>query len=286
MTALDRAGFLGVAALAAAGTGVADAQTADFGKPHPPIVPEDDPAITVRRIKLQRPDAAINAYVALPKNVVATTPGVVMSIHIWGIDAQYRDMARRLAKAGYVAIIPGLFDRINAVPADAPADIAPQQDVAKAMYVAGTEQGDLIAAHDWLTTVVPNGKIGIYGNCMGGGMALQALVGNQRFAAASVLYGYVRADRKTSQPPPPDAFAWAPKVTAAVIGSYGADDASISWDDVQAAFGAIAGPHDVKLYPGAAHAFLDDTRPSYRPGPAADAWARQMAWFSKYLTTG
>jgi carboxymethylenebutenolidase len=284
MTALDRAGFLGVAAAAAATTGRADAQTSDFGKPHPPIVAEDDPAIVVQRIKLQRPDAAINAYVAMPANVVATTPGVVMSIHIWGIDAQYRDMARRLAKAGYIAIVPGLFDRITAVPGDAPADMAVYQAAAKAMYAAGTEQGDLIAAHDWLKAKAPSGKIGIYGNCMGGGMALQALVANQRFAAASILYGYVRADRKTSQPPPPDAFAWAPKVTAAVIGSYGADDASISWDDVQAAYGAMSGPHDVKLYPDAAHAFLDDTRPSYRPGPAADAWARQMAWFSKYLT--
>jgi carboxymethylenebutenolidase len=284
MTALDRAGFLGVAAAAAATTGFADAQTSDFGKPHPPIVAEDDPAIVVQRIKLQRPDAAINAYVAMPATVDATTPGVVMSIHIWGIDAQYRDMARRLAKAGYIAIVPGLFDRITAVPGDAPADMAVYQAAAKAMYAAGTEQGDLIAAHDWLKAKAPSGKIGIYGNCMGGGMALQALVANQRFAAASILYGYVRADRKTSQPPPPDAFAWAPKVTAAVIGSYGADDASISWDDVQAAYGAMSGPHDVKLYPGAAHAFLDDTRPSYRPGPAADAWARQMAWFSKYLT--
>jgi carboxymethylenebutenolidase len=284
MTALDRAGFLGVAALAA-GTGVADAQTTGFGQPHSPIVAEDDPAIVVQHITLQRPDATIGAYVAKPNAIVATTPAVVMSIHVWGIDAQYRDMARRLAKAGYIAIIPGLFDRIQPVPGDAPADIAPYQAVAKAMYAAGTEQGDLIAAHDWVKTVAPRGKVGIYGNCMGGGMALQALVGNPRFAAASVLYAYVRADRKTTQPPPPDAFAWAQQVTAAVLGSYGADDGSIAWDDVQAAFGAMSGPHDVKLYPGAAHAFLDDTRPSYRAGPAADAWARQMAWFSKYLTT-
>jgi len=283
MTAIDRAGFLGVTALAGAATGIADAQTTDFGAPHPPIVPETDPAIVVQRITLPRPDATISGYVAMPVHVAPTTPGVVLSIHIWGVDAQYRDMARRLAKAGYVAIIPGLFDRIDPVPADAPADMARTAAAAKAMYAAGTEQGDLIAAHDWLATKVPRAKIGIYGNCMGGGNALQALVGNTRFAAASVLYGYVRADRLTTEPPPPGAFDWAAQVSAAVIGSYGADDKSIAWDDVQAAFGAMRGPHDVKLYPGAAHAFLDDTRPSYRPGPAADAWSRQMAWFSKYL---
>ena len=285
MTALDRAGFLGVAAIAAAGTGVADAQTDAYGKPHPPIVAENDPAITVQRIRLQRPDTTIGAYVAMPKTVVATTPGVVMSNHIWGVDAQYRDMARRLAKAGYIAIAPALFDRLNPPNGDAPVDIAVFQPIAQAMYAAGTEQGDLAAAHAWVKGVASGGKVGIYGNCMGGGIALQALVGNPRFAAASVLYGYVRADRKTSQPPPADAFAWASKVTAAVIGSYGADDKSIGWDDVQAAFGAFGGPHDVKLYPDAAHGFLDDTRSSYRSGPAADAWARQMAWFGKYLTT-
>ncbi len=285
MTAIDRAGFLSSVAVVAASTGIAEAQSDDFGKPHPPIVPEDDPAIAVSRIKLQRPDTAIGAYVAAPKHLTPTTPGVVMSIHIWGIDGQYRDMARRLAKAGYLTIVPGLFDRVNPTPGEAPTDIAPYAAVAKAMYTADTEQGDLLAAHDWIKSQAPKGKVGIYGNCMGGGMALQALVGNTNYAAASVLYGYVRADRKTSQPPPPDAFDWAPKVTAAVLGSYGADDASISWDDVQAAFGKMAGPHDAKLYPGAAHAFLDDTRPSYRPGPAADAWTRQMAWFSKYLTT-
>jgi carboxymethylenebutenolidase len=283
MTAIDRAGFLGVAAAAAATTGIADAQTDDFGKPHAPIVAENDPAIVVVRPQLQPPGGAIGAYVAMPKTVTATTPGVVMVCHIWGADAQYRDMARRLAKAGYIAIIPGIFDRVHIPNGDGQTDSSVFQPYATQMYAAGFEYGDILAAHAWVKAQAPNGKIGIYGNCMGGGIALQALVGNTNFAAASVLYGYVRADRKTTEPPPPDAFAWAPKVTAAVIGSYGAEDKSIAWDDVQAAFGQLGGPHDVKLYEGAAHAFLDDTRPSYRPGPAADAWARQMAWFAKYL---
>ena len=276
---------MSAAAVVAAGTGVADAQTDEFGKPHPPIVAENDPAITVMRPRLQRPDATIGAYAALPKTVAPGTPGVVMTCHIWGIDAQYRDMARRLAKAGYVAIIPGIFDRLNPPNGDAPVDIAPFQAIAKQLYAANTQNGDLLAARSWIKTQAANGKIGIYGNCMGGGIALQALVGNDNFAAASVLYGYVRADRKTTEPAPPDAFAWAPKVTAAVLGSYGADDGSIAVTDVQTAFAQIAGPHDVKVYPGAAHAFLDDTRSSYRAGPAADAWSRQLAWFGKYLQT-
>ncbi len=284
MTAIDRAGFLGVA-LVAAGAGVADAQSTDFGKPHPPIVPENDPSITIARPRLQPPGGAIGAYAAMPATITPTTPGVVMVPHIWGIDAQFRDMARRLAKAGYIAIAPGIFDRIDPQRAESPQDIAPFAAVAKQMYAAGLQDGDIRAARAWITTQAPNGKIGIYGNCMGGGLALQALVGNTDFAAASVLYGYVRADRATTEPPPAGAFDWARNVHAAVLGSYGAQDTSIAPADVTASFALMQGPHDVKIYPDAAHAFLDDTRPSYRPGPAADAWARQLAWFHQYLTT-
>jgi carboxymethylenebutenolidase len=284
MTTIDRAAFLGTA-LAAAGTGVAQAQTDTFGKPHAPIVPENDPAIVVMRPRLQRPDVLLSSYAALPKNVTATTPGVVMTAHIWGVDPQYQDMARRLAKAGFIAIVPNIFERTGVEAAGlGESNIAPYAAAAKQMYAAGLQYGDLRAGRDWIKTQASAGKVGIYGNCMGGGIALQALVDNTTYAAASVLYGYVRADRDISQPAPPGAFAWATKVKAAVLGSYAGADQGIATADVEAAFALLAGPHDLKIYPDAPHAFLDDTRSSYRPGPAADAWARQLAWFGKYLT--
>jgi carboxymethylenebutenolidase len=286
MTTIDRSRFMGASAavLAAAGTVQADAQT-EFGKPHPPIVPENDPAITTMHTSLVRPDATIGAYVAMPKTITATTPGIVMSAHIWGIDAQYRDLARRFAKLGYIVIGPQIFDRANPPSGDGATDTAVMIPAVTALYAGNKMTGDLLAGHAWIRERAPKAKIGLYGNCMGGGIALQAASGNSNYAAVCELYGYVRADRKTSQPPPADAFAWAPLITAATMGFYGGADASISVDDVKAAFAQIKGPHDVIVYPDAPHAFLDDTRGGYRPGPAADAFEKMTAWYGKYLKT-
>jgi carboxymethylenebutenolidase len=286
MATLDRSTFMGgsAALIAAAKAVPADAQ-ADYGKPHPPIVAEDDPAISVIHGTLVRPDATISAYIATPKKITATTPGIVLSAHIWGVDSQYRDLTRRFAKLGYIAIAPGIFDRSNPPNGDGQTDTKLFGPAVAAMYAGNTMNGDLLAGRAWIHDRAPRGKVGLYGNCMGGGIVLQALVGNANYAAASVLYGYVRADRKTTEPPPDGAFDWAPQVSAAVIGFYGAQDAGINPVDVQAAFAKIAGPHNVTVYPDAAHAFLDDTRGAYRPAAATDAWNQMIAWYGKYLTT-
>jgi carboxymethylenebutenolidase len=287
MTTIDRGAFMGgSAAVLAATQGVpADAQDGAAGKPHPPFVAENDPAIAVLHAKLVRPDATIGAYVAMPKAIVANTPGIVMAAHIWGVDAQYRDMARRFAKLGYIAIAPGIFDRSNPPDGDGQSNTALFANAVTALYAGDKMTGDLLAGNAWIRERAPRSKIGLYGNCMGGGLALQAAAGNTDYAAVSELYGYVRVDRKTTQPPPPEALAWAARMTTPTIGFYGGADGSISTDDVKAAFGMMKGPHEFTVYPGAPHAFLDDTRSRYQPGPAADAWSKMTAWYEKYLKT-
>jgi len=284
MATIGRSTFVGgsAAVLAAVQAVPADAQ-ADYGHPHPPIVAENDPAITVVRTTLQRPDATISAYVAMPKTVVATTPGIVMSAHIWGVDAQYRDLARRFAKLGYIAIAPGIFDRTGQPSGDGLTDTSVMAPYVSALYAGNKMNGDFLAAKAWVRARAPRGKVGMYGNCMGGGMVLQALVGNTDYDAAAVLYGYVRADRKMSEPPPDGAFDWATHVTTPVIGLYAANDGGINPLDVQAAFAKLAGPHELTIELDVPHAFLDDTRPSYRPVAATDAFAKMIAWYGKYL---
>ena len=95
-----------------------------FGAPHPPIVPEDDPAITVERLQLRRPDGTVNAYAAYPKQVTATTPGIVLCMAIWGVDDQLRDTMRRFAKAGYMCIAPDLYSRMGAPSGDGATDFS------------------------------------------------------------------------------------------------------------------------------------------------------------------
>jgi carboxymethylenebutenolidase len=287
MATIDRSTFMGgsAALIAAAKAVPADAQSADYGHPHPPIVPETDPAITTQHTTLTRPDATIGAYVAMPKKVTATTPGIVLCAHIWGVDTQYRDLARRFAKLGYIAIAPGIFDRSNPPSGDGVTDLSLMVPGVTALYAGNKMNGDLLAGKAWIRTQAPRGKVGLYGNCMGGGIVLQALVGNKDYDAAAVLYGYVRADRKTTEPPPDGAFDWAPKVTTPVIGFYAGQDASIGALDIAAAFAKLAGPHDVTTYPDGKHGFLDDTRSSYNGPDATDAFAKMIAWYGKYLTT-
>ena len=68
-----------------------------------------------------------------------------------------------------------------------------------------------------------------------------------------------------------------------MIGFYGGADGSIKAADVRTAYGLFKGPNGVTIYPDAPHAFLDDTRSSYRPGPATDAFAQMISWYWSYL---
>jgi carboxymethylenebutenolidase len=284
---LSRRGALALGAGAAFFIGnaaAASAQTEGFGKPHPPIVAEDDPAIVVSRPRLV-PSAGggIGAYAAVPRSVTPRTPGVVVTQAIWGVDAQLRDTVRRYAKAGFVAIAPQLYDRLDAPSGDGAADFSPFGAIAQKMTAQGFVTTDLLAGHDWIRTQARDASIGITGFCMGGGIALQQVIGANGYAAASIFYGNVRPGSKSSDPTTAATFDYTSRITTPVMGNYGGRDTSIKPEDVQAAFARLTAPHDVKIYPEAGHAFFDDTRASYVPSAAADAWARTLAWFHKYL---
>ena len=284
---VSRRGFvsLGAAAAMAAGTvAVAGAQSEVFGKPHPPIVPEDDPTIAVSRPRLT-PIAGgpIGAYAAAPRTFTRTTPGIVVVQQIWGVDAQLRDVVRRLAKAGFVAIAPALFDRLNPPSGDGATDYTPFATIATQVNAQGFVPTDIIAAHDWLHLQVPDASLGIIGFCMGGAIALQSIVDSKAFAAASMLYGNVRPGSDPKQPAKPADFDFTSRITTPLLGSFGARDTSIDPNDVRAMFSRLGAPHAVQIYAEAGHAFFDDQRPLYVPSAAVDAWARTLAWFNQYL---
>ncbi len=284
---LSRRAALGLGAGAAFFIGnaaAARAQTEGFGKPHPPIVAEDDPAIVVSRPRLT-PSAGgpIGAYAAAPRSVTRLTPGVVVTQHIWGVDAQIRDTVRRYAKAGFIAIAPQLYDRLGAPSGDGLTDYAPFAPIAQKMTAQGFVTTDLLAGHDWIHGLAADGSIGITGFCMGGGIALQQIIDSKAYAAASMFYGSVRPGSKSSDPTTAATFDYTSRITTPLLGSFGARDTSIKAEDVVAMFARLTAPHAVKVYDEAGHAFFDDTRASYVPSAAADAWTRTLAWFHKYL---
>lgn len=276
------------AAFAFANASAASAQSSDYGKPHPPIVPEDDPAISVSRPKLTpKAGTPIGAYAAMPRTVTPRTAGIVVTQHIWGVDAQLRDVVRRLAKAGFIAIAPQLFDRVGPVPdPDTATDYLPFAAAATKMTSQGFVTTDLLAGHEWIRSQAANSAIGITGFCMGGSIALQQVIDSKAYAALAMFYGAVRPGTKSSDPTTPQTFAFVDKIATPVLGSFGARDTSIKAEDVvafRAALQAKGIPNDIKLYDEAGHAFEDDTRTSYVASAAVDAWSRTLAWFGKYL---
>jgi carboxymethylenebutenolidase len=294
-TALEmkRRVFIGMSAGAAAfGSNIAHSLAADqnLGKPHPPLVPEDDPAITVQRVRLARPQGSIDAYAAYPRATSGDHPGIVVTQHIWGVDANIRDIVRRLAKSGYVTIAPDLYTNLGAPSGDGAADYKPFREVAAKLTDAEVD-GDLQSGAYWIRERVGQGplqrppKVGIMGFCMGGSMALRAAIDDKQvFDAAVIFYGKVRWGADNEDGPITDmALAWTDELKIPIMGQFGARDPGIKPDDVRAMQARLHVPNDIKIYDEAGHAFFDDTRERYVAPAASDAWTRTLSWFGKYL---
>src|SRR5579872_1555269 len=84
-------------------------------------VPEDLPSIEVLRPQLAA-DISLPAYAAVPRDASPQTPGVVLILHIWGVDEPIRDTVRRFASAGIAAVAPELFHRSGAPDGDGQSD--------------------------------------------------------------------------------------------------------------------------------------------------------------------
>jgi carboxymethylenebutenolidase len=272
----------GAAALASSGGATQAQEVAGLGRPHAPLVAPDDPAITAQQVQLARPETTVDAYAAWPKTIEASTPGIVMVQHIWGVDSTIRDDVRRYAKAGYICIAANLYARSNPPSGDGTSDIGLVRPAAAALR-DDVVMGDLLAARNWIVVKAPQAKIGITGFCMGGGIALKQLIGTTDYAAASIFYGDVRPGTPRDAPTTSGTFAYTAKITANVRGNYGERDTSIAAADVRAMFALLGPAHELSIYPEAGHAFFDDTRASYVPTAAADAWAKTLAWFGTHL---
>jgi carboxymethylenebutenolidase len=290
--AFNRRAFVGLSAGAAAYAGAtvrALAQDDAFGKPHPPIVPEHAPGLAAAWTSFTNAGRKVDAYYAAPKNAGPTTPGVVLVQAIWGVDAQLRDVARRFAQEGYIALAPDLYAGLGAPNGDNATDAAPFR-AAQAALNDATVDSDIRAAANFLAQGAggEHMKVGLVGFCMGGAIALRQTVDNAAsFAAAAVFYGRVRyGTESTSAPLVPIAIAYASEIGPPLLGSYGARDTSIPASDVKAFenhLDELRKPHDIKIYDEAGHAFFDDTRSSYVASASADAWQRVLAWFRQYL---
>lgn len=208
-------------------------------------------------------------YLARPTGEEAK-PAVVVIQEWWGLNDHIKEVARRFANAGYVAIAPDLYHGVVVSEPNEARKLVMELDMAEAV-------SEIQQAISYLLDqgFVAGEKVGIVGFCMGGGLALQTGLVSDDLGAVVAFYG--------SPLKPEQASA----VKAPVLGLYGSADQGIPVDAVNAmgeALTAAGIENEINVYDGAQHAFFNDTRAaSYNAEAAADAWEKTLAWFSSHL---
>ena len=242
----------------------------------------DETGLVVEAVTLSPPDGfKLPAYVARPA-ARGRHPAVIVASEIFGVHDYIKDVCRRLAKLGYVAIAPAYFVRA--------ADPAPLTDMAAVMKIVGQAtdpqvMGDIGATLAWLkaSPFVKANAIAITGFCYGGGVTWLASETFPALKCGVAWYG--------KMVPPPgvtdDArHIWPVNHVAdlhcPVLGLYGGKDPlSQGAPAMRKALADAGKTGEIVVYPDAGHGFHADYRVSYNPADAADGWSRMLAFFRR-----
>ncbi len=210
--------------------------------------------------------------------------GVVLVPDVWGLADHQRDLARRLAAEGFATLALDVYRKTGRPElSDPSAAMAWIRELSDPIVLETIQEGV-----DFLSSRVEGRKVGVIGFCMGGQYALLAACTCRGLSACAPFYGMLRYQEGLDPAKKPRSPLEAiPDLTCPVLGLYGEADAIIPVADVRAAearLRATGHPAEMVLYPGAGHAFLNDTRPQmYRAEAAADAWDRLVPFLRKHL---
>jgi len=240
---------------------------------HAAQVDPHDSSLASSDVKYTAEDgASIAAYLSRPKGD-GKLPAVIVIHENRGINDHIRDVARRLAKAGYVALAPDLLSRQGGT-ASFPTSDAATEGIRK--LDEDLIMKDLARAANFLKSqsfVRP--KIGVTGFCWGGGRALLFTTRSKDLAASVIYYGSNPRDLEDVK-----------NVTAAILGHYGGADERITSGvpKLEEAMKKYGKSFEYKIYAGAPHSFNNDTNDrSYRAEAAKEAWGRTLEFFKKHL---
>ena len=241
----------------------------------------DSDGLTVGEVQITTADRAIPAYRAMPSSG-GPFPIVLVVQEIFGVHEHIKDVCRRFAKAGYLAIAPEMFvrqgdvsklksiDEIRPIVATVPdAQVMADLDAAVA-YATSSGHGD-------------GDKLAITGFCWGGRITWLYAAHNPKLRAGVAWYGRLAGDPTPQTPRHPVDIA--AELKAPVLGLYGGADQGIPLETVEAMRAACAKAGttcEIKVFEGAPHAFHADYRPSYRAEPAQEGWKRTLAWFKQH----
>ncbi len=244
------------------------------------MITTDTEGLEAGETKIKVEDGEIPAYQAMPAEG-GPFPVVLVVQEIFGVHEHIKDICRRLAKEGYMAIAPELFARQGDVSGLSINEILPI--VAKVPDQQVMSDLDAAVAHAAASGRADTNRLAITGFCWGGRIAWLYAAHNPNLKAAVAWYGRLVGQQSETTPRHPIDIA--SELKAPVLGLYGAADQGIPVETVErmrSACEAAGKTCEIIIYPDAPHAFHADYRPSYRPEPAKDGWSRMLAWFRKH----
>lgn len=226
----------------------------------------------------------IEAYLARPED---PTPrgGIVVIHHLPGYDAATKEMTRRFAANGYLAICPNLYSRQapGAAPDDAAAMVRAAGGITDEQLV-----GDVAGAVAHLRGLAnSNGKVGVIGHCSGGRQAFLSACSLELDAAidcyGAFLVGEAPARYRLNVTP---VIGLAPQLSCPLLGLFGAEDTHPSpaqMAELGAELDRLGKPYEFYFFENAGHAFFATDRPAYRQAAATEGWQRIFTFLDRHL---
>jgi len=241
----------------------------------------DSNGLTAGEVKIPVADGSIPGYRAMPAS--GGPFATVLVVHeIFGVHEHIKDICRRLAKLGYLAVAPALYAREGDV-----GRMSDRQEIMKVVGKVPERQvaSDLDSTVAWArsTGKADTGKLAITGFCWGGRQVWLYAAHNPALKAGAAWYGPL--ERPKTEMSPDNPIDLVQQINAPILGLYGGADVGIpvaQVDAMRAALKAAGKPSEIIVYPGAPHGFNADYRSSYRPDAARDGWKRMTRWFKDH----
>nr|WP_315801067.1 MULTISPECIES: dienelactone hydrolase family protein [unclassified Bradyrhizobium] len=271
----SRRGFMTASAAVTAG------YTLAAGPVRAEVITTDTNGLNAGDAKIKVGDRDMPAYFARPASA-SNPPVVLVAMEIFGLHQYIKDVTRRLAKLGALAVAPDYYFRSGT-------DLTKITEIKDLLPIVNAKPdaellSDLDATVAWAKSQGGDtSRLGIVGFCRGGRTVWEYAAHSSALKAGVAFYGPLIDPPNPAWPKSPTQLA--PEMKAPVLGLYGEADTGIPVASVEAMKAALAANKktaEFKIYPGAPHGFHADYRPSYRKDAAEDGWAQMQAWFKKY----
>jgi carboxymethylenebutenolidase len=276
---LSRRGFMAASAATAAG------YTLAAGPVRADAITTDTSGLETGEARIKVADGTMPGYFARPAGV-KNPPIVLVAMEVFGLHEYIKDVTRRLAKLGVLAVAPDYYFRAGA-------DLTKISDVQQLMPIVNAKPdaellSDLDATVAWAKEQGGDAnRLGIVGFCRGGRSVWEYAAHSSQLKASVAFYGSLIDPPNTVWPKSP--MQLVSEMKAPVLGLYGADDQGIppaQVEQMKAALAAANKPAEFHIFPGAPHGFHADYRPSYRKEAAEAAWSEMQSWLKKYNVLG